>query len=198
MNKEQKIIAVSELMSKHIRGAGDLPGVIDRMNEYMKNFIDPICFKDMRTLDVGSGDCSTADYLSKYSGIWLGINKGIDYDNNKDKYNIVDMDFHFLDFPRDSFDLVLAVNVLEHSFHPALFLFELRRVAKSYVFIDLPLDMSSGGQHCHEENPDHHYLMSNYMWKKMFNIIGLEVVKERTYGAEVQWLLKKCEPAVAC
>jgi ubiquinone/menaquinone biosynthesis C-methylase UbiE len=196
--REEKINDVISLFDKHIRGAGDVPGVIGRTNDYMTEFIDHLLQKDWNVLDCGAGDGITSDYLQGKVSSWVGINKGIDLTNNINKYNIKEMDFHFLEFEDNYFDLVLAVNVLEHSYFPAMMLYEIRRVSKEYIFIDLPLSMSDGGSQAHQENPDHHYLMTKFMWKKMFNVIGLQVIRERNSGAEVQWLLRKCEPAVAC
>lgn len=195
--REQKIDEVISLFDKHVRGAGDAPGVEARVKDYMREFIDPIRNANWDVLDAGAGDAYTADYLLGKINSWVGINKGIDLINTQSKYNILEMDFHDLQFEDNSFDLVLAVNTLEHSYFPALYISELRRVSKEYVFIDLPLAMCDGGNHCHEENPDHHYLMSQFMWEKMFNIIGLSIVKKGIYGAEVQYLLKKSNPAIA-
>lgn len=195
--REQKIDDVISLFDKHVRGAGDPTGVEARVKYYMREYIDSIRNATWNVLDAGAGDAFTADYLLGEVNSWVGINKGIDLINTQPKYNILDMDFHDLQFEDDSFDLVLAVNTLEHSYFPALYISELRRVSKEYVFIDLPLAMCDEGSQCHQENPDHHYLMSMFMWEKMFNIIGLSIVKKGIFGAEVQWLLKKSNPAIA-
>jgi len=197
MNKLETIEKVTALFDAHIRGAGDLPGVKARTDEYMREFIEPILKPEWKVFDCGAGDCYTSDYLEGRVREWWGINKGIDFENNKDKYDIIQSDMHFLASADDQSDLVLAVNVLEHSYFPALMLYELRRVSKEYVFIDLPLSLSDGGSQCHQENPDHHYLMTKFMWKKMFKVIGLEVLKEKISGAEVQWLLRKTTPLIA-
>ena len=178
MQKEYAINEVIKLFDAHIRGAGDPWGVEARVKDYMKEYIEPILTKDSKIFDCGCGDCFTSDYLNGKVRSWTGINKGIDLTNNLEKYNIKEMDFHFLDFEDDSFDICLAVNVLEHSYFPTLLLWQLRRVTKEYVFIDLPMALCDNGNFCHQENPDHHFLMSQFMWEKMFRIIGLEVVKK--------------------
>lgn len=197
MNIEKTINSIIELFDKHIRGAGDYSGVKGRTDEYMKEFIEPILSKEFLVLDAGAGDCYTAEYLNNKVSNWFGINKGIDLINNHNKYNISEMDFHFIESPDNFFDLVLAVNVLEHSYMPAVMLYELRRVTNKYVFLDFPLAMCDGGIQCNQENPDHHYLMSMFMWEKMFNIIGLKIEKKKITGGEVQYLLSKKEPAIA-
>ena len=197
MQKEYVINEVIKLFDAHIRGAGDPWGVESRVNEYMKEFIEPVLQLNWDVADIGCGDCFTSDYLNGKINSWIGINKGIDLENNKEKYNIKEMDFHFLEFTDNSFDLVLAVNVLEHSYFPSLLLWQLRRISKNYVFIDLPLSLCDNGSFCHQENPDHHHLMSLFMWEKMFKIIGFSIEKKAIYGAEVQYLLKKTMPLIA-
>lgn len=197
MKIEETIKSIITLFDKHIRGAGDRTGVEERVNDYMREFIEPIIKKDFIVCDIGAGDCYTSDYLKNKVDNWFGINKGIDFINNKEKYNISEMDFHFIESPDNFFDLVLAVNVLEHSYMPAVILYELRRITNKYVFLDFPLAICDGGMQCNQENPDHHYLMSMFMWEKMFNIIGLHIEKKRINGGEVQYLLSKKEPAKA-
>jgi ubiquinone/menaquinone biosynthesis C-methylase UbiE len=198
MNREEKINKVISLFDAHIRGAGDYPGVVGRTDEYMKEFIESIINKNSSVLDVGCGDCYTYEYLKDKVAVWEGTNKGIDLENNKYKYPIYEMDMHFLNYEDNFFDLILAVNVLEHSYFPAMMLYELWRVTKQYVFLDFPLSMSDGGSHCHQENPDHHYLMTQFMWEKMFRIIGFSIVNKKIIGAEIKYLLQKKVPLKAC
>ena len=188
---EEKILDVIYEFDKHIRGAGDKPGVIDRTKDYMKKFIDGILTPESRVLDVGAGDCVTADYLEGKVKYWEGINKGIDLINNTEKYNIKKMDMHFLDYEDSSFDIVLCVNVLEHSYFPLMVLSELKRVSSKYIFIDIPMAVGDGGIKSNEENTDHHYLMTKFMWEKMFIRLGLTLLKKEIAGAEVRYLLQK-------
>jgi len=191
MRIETKLKNIIEKLDSEIRGAGDKEGVKDRTKTYMEKFIDPIIQKEWFVLDVGAGDCATSDYLKDKVAYWEGINKGIDWENNKDKYNIKYKDFNFLDYPDNSFDLILAVNTLEHSYFPMAMLYEMHRVTKNYLFLDFPLAVGDGGIEASEDNPDHYFMMRRNMWEKIIYRIGFKIEKVEVAGAEIQYLLKK-------
>lgn len=187
---EEKIQAIIEELDLHIRGAGDYDGVKARVNDYMEEFIVFLLTPETKVLDVGAGDCYAADYLQGKISYWEGINKGIDWDNNKDKYNLKNIDFHFLPYKDNSFDLVLAVNVLEHTYFPIVFLSEIARVSKKYVFLDFPLAVGDGGIAANEDNPDHYFMMTQRLWEKVFTKLKFKIEKKKITGGEVQYLLQ--------
>jgi len=90
-------------------------------------------------LDVGCGEgfCQYAFERQNvtYEGIALG--EDVDVAHSKGR-NVKKMDFSFLDYPDNSFDLIFARHALEHSPMPLITLMEWRRVAKNWLGIILP------------------------------------------------------------
>jgi ubiquinone/menaquinone biosynthesis C-methylase UbiE len=196
MNKVEKIEKCTELFNSLIRPAGDPWGVQGKLDNFFPEFLTPIIGLNFRILDIGAGDCLTYEYLKervqKGELYWEGINKGGDLETSKAKgYNVKDMDFNFLEYEDNSFDLLIAVSVLEHSICPPLMLMEMYRVASKYVFVRFPAINAEGGILSYEENPDHHFIMNKAMWEKMFKIVGFSIEKSGLDGGELQYLLKK-------
>jgi ubiquinone/menaquinone biosynthesis C-methylase UbiE len=104
------------------------------INHWMSRFTN--C---RNVLDVGAGEgfCQYAfERLgTQYTGVALGEDVIHAQEQNK---NVVRMDFSFLEYPDNSFDLVFGRHSLEHSPMPLLTLFEWTRVAKNWVGIVLP------------------------------------------------------------
>lgn len=186
-----KLEALIKKYDELIRPAGDPWGVTARDNQFIKEFLDDILQPEFRVLDVGCGDCLLSGLLNNKISYWEGVNKGPDFVTSKEQgFNIKEMDFHDLQHPDNSFDLVIGISILEHAFCPPLLLSELFRVSKKYVYLQFPqADIVTGLSY--EDNPDHHYLMSVKLWEKMFRIAGFEIVKKGTDGGELQYLLTK-------
>jgi hypothetical protein len=70
-----------------------------------------------------------------YEGVCLGQDYIVARDLGR---NVKKMDFHFLDYPDNSFDLVFARHSLEHSPMPLLALMEWERVSKYWLGLVLP------------------------------------------------------------
>jgi ubiquinone/menaquinone biosynthesis C-methylase UbiE len=96
-----------------------------------------------RILEVGVGEGEVADRVSRrYPGAFV---TGIDLPDptladhwSSRRFAASFADIGWLPFPDDSFDLVLAIEVLEHVPDPALALRELRRVARRDVVLSVP------------------------------------------------------------
>lgn len=105
------------------------------MNSWIRNMTT--CHS---VLDVG---CGATAFLSetfesmgmKYEGITLAKD-GVAAQNLGKNVKIMDMSF--LEYPDESFDLIFARHVLEHSPMPLLTLMEWRRVAGSWLCVILP------------------------------------------------------------
>lgn len=90
-------------------------------------------FLGVSVLDVGCGDTAFMKPVFErkkmaYTGIAL----------NSSNPNVINMDFSFLDFPDESFDLIFSRHSLEHSPMPLLTLMEWYRVAKDFLCLVLP------------------------------------------------------------
>jgi ubiquinone/menaquinone biosynthesis C-methylase UbiE len=96
-------------------------------------------------LDIGCGATAFAQSMFKkleieYQGITLSKDGLSAQELGK---NVKIMDMSFLEFPDNSFDLIFARHVLEHSPMPLVTMMEWRRVARAWMCVVLP-------------NPDHY------------------------------------------
>lgn len=119
------------------------PGHIQMLREVFHNWI-PQLTSVKTVLDMGCGEVAIAEPFFKtlnieYTGITLGKEATI---ARKRGRNVVNMDFNFLEFEDNSFDLIWSRHSLEHSPMPLLTLMEWGRVGKDFLCLILP-------------NPDH-------------------------------------------
>lgn len=90
-------------------------------------------------LDVGCGQGFCKPMFDQIGLAWTGVTIGEDYVVCKDAgLNVEKADMSFLPFEDDSFGLVFARHVLEHSPFPLITLMEWRRVCKGWMCIVVP------------------------------------------------------------
>lgn len=90
-------------------------------------------------LDVGCGEGFCQPMFEKWEVAYTGIAMGDDVLNAQNKgRNVSRMDFSFLDYPDNSFDLIFSRHSLEHSPMPLLTLMEWARVSSSWLGLVLP------------------------------------------------------------
>lgn len=105
--------------------------VIDRWTPMIKPY---------NVLDIGCGEGFCQEIFAKhkvmqYTGVSLG--KDVDVGLHLGR-NVMDMDFNFLDFPDNTFELVFARHALEHSPMPIISLMEWHRVAIRWMIVVTP------------------------------------------------------------
>ena len=90
-------------------------------------------------LDVGCGEGIAQPFFERWGIEYEGVALGADVIKAQElNRNVKKMDFHFLDYPDSSFDLVFARHSLEHSPMPLLALMEWERVSRYWLGIVLP------------------------------------------------------------
>ncbi|TSC56132.1 MAG: type 12 methyltransferase [Parcubacteria group bacterium Greene0416_79] len=105
--------------------------------------IEPILRKDMKVLDVG---CSTGHFLAALKGkvaARVGIElskKEASFANRHRGFKVYDKPMEELALPEGPFDLITALQVLEHVEHPLQFLLKLKKNLKpeGYLYLELP------------------------------------------------------------
>lgn len=108
-------------------------------------------------LEVG---CGTGDVLRGLAengvgrllqGVEIGSERGIPRREilNDREVSLSSYDGSTLPFEDGSIDLVYATHVLEHVVHERSFLYELGRVAKKYVFLEVPLEVTARTRNSH-------------------------------------------------
>lgn len=92
--------------------------------------------KNKIILDAGCGCGYGTSFITKYAAKTIGIDisqEAIDYATarfKKDNNEFYKMDCYALKFPDETFDVVVAFELIEHIEHPAKFLQEVRRILK--------------------------------------------------------------------
>jgi len=153
-------------------------------------------------LDVGCGQGMCQEMFNKwglqYEGVALGLDviaaQGLGRDVKK-------MDFHFLEYEDNSFDLVFSRHALEHSPMPLLALMEWARVSKYWLGLVLPAPEWYGVKGINHYSVLHHQQIENLLeragWRIMWNNVdylvkditddnpqGIETPHEYWYMAE--------------
>lgn len=107
-------------------------------------------------LDVGCGEGFCQPMFEKFGIQYTGICLGPDFSSALIAgRNVLKMDFNFLDFEDDTFDLVFSRHSLEHSPMPLLTLMEWRRVAKNWLGLVVPAP-----EHYTFEGQNHYSVMT--------------------------------------
>jgi 2-polyprenyl-3-methyl-5-hydroxy-6-metoxy-1,4-benzoquinol methylase len=123
------------LKREDIYGSGPpSPTVSQEMLGYIKKYASK------RVLDIGCGIGAYTRALSQDGYECVGIEDNQTYvdDCRKSGLRVQCMNAHRLEFPTESFDTVIMVEVLEHLSNPILALQEAFRVAKQNVMLSVP------------------------------------------------------------
>lgn len=112
------------------------------ISNFIKNLQDIVVSLDnvKNAIDIGCGEGFIANCLSLPAVTGVDISKNalkIAKDRNQ-KYNFCMGSIYNLSFKRDSFDLAVATEVLEHLNEPEKALDEIRRVSKKYCILSVP------------------------------------------------------------
>jgi SAM-dependent methyltransferase len=90
-------------------------------------------------LDIGCGQGMAAQVFMDIGVEYTGIGMGNDVQVCQERgLCVTEMDMSFMTFPDDSFDLLFARHVLEHSPMPLLTLMEWHRVSRQHLLLVLP------------------------------------------------------------
>ena len=152
--------------------------ITDGMIDYLLNKYPLV--KDAEILDVG---CGQGPALRKFTETecnvtGITLNKE-DFEICKSQnFNVHKMDQSFIDFADNSFDLIWARHVLEHSLFPMFTLNEFIRLLKpdGRLYVEVPLP---GLAYYHERNPNHYSIFNADTWVEVFRKMKLEIIEDR-------------------
>jgi len=117
-------------------------------------------------LDVGCGSGFCQPIFHDEMGImWTGQDFFLD-----------GTDFSFLPYADNSYDMVFARHVLEHSPMPLITLMEWHRVSKQYALIVLPAP-----EYWQVFGKNHYYVLPKAQWWNLFNEAGWKIVKDQDF-----------------
>lgn len=119
-------------------------------------------------LDVGAGQGFCQAMFEKWNVQYKGVALGNDVvEAKRHGYNIDRMDYTFLEYEDESFDLVFSRHSLEHSFSPLLSLMEWHRVSKQWLGIVVPAP-----EHFGHVGRNHYYVLHKENWLNLLEQAG--------------------------
>jgi len=128
-------------------------------------------------LDVGCGQGFLSETFESVGIQWTGVTIGEDYRICKDKkLNVKDADMSFLPFEDNTFGMVFARHVLEHSPFPIITLMEWRRVCRGWLVLVAPSpDYWGWGA------KNHYSVMSQDQLNWLLKRAGWKVIHDRIF-----------------
>jgi SAM-dependent methyltransferase len=125
-------------------------------------------------LDVGCGTGFCQDFFKRWNVQYEGICLGEDYIQATSLgRNVKMMDFNFLDYEDNSFDLIFSRHSLEHSPMPLLTLMEWARVSKNWLGLVLPAP-----EWYTYKGKNHYSVMNHEQIENLLDVAGWKVLWE--------------------
>ena len=146
-----------------------------------------------KILDVGCAQGQAMTELGRYgtvTGVTLGDDAIIARQNG---FDVRQVDMTFLPFGKETFDLIFARHVIEHSPMPLLTLIEWYQISKHYLLLVVP-----SYHHYRAQGRNHYYVLLSDQWKCLLERAGWSVVwedrsKELMEPWEIRWMCQKVE-----
>lgn len=162
----------------------DLPQHEDITGKVFQNYIIPNKQALGKVLDVGCGQGLALKRFKSLGIDTIGITLGKeDYEAClRQGYHVKLMDQSFLDFPDETFDLVYARHVLEHSIFPLVTLFEFNRVLRKGGFLYVEVPRAESG---YTKNPNHYSVFGKMSWRHLLNKSGLAIIHNITINFDL-------------
>lgn len=145
--------------------------MIEKLNQ-----IVPLSEK--KILDCGCGQGVALDIFKKLNANPIGTTFGEDLEVCKRRgHEVYAMDQSFLDFPRESFDIVWCRHALEHSLFPLYTLRRFYEVLKKngILYVEVPAPDTSAQ---HETNRNHYSCFTKNAWISLFQRSKFEIFEQ--------------------
>lgn len=144
-------------------------------------------------LDLGCGQGFCQSMFESKGYVWRGVTAGEDYTycHTHGIEAVDNMDMSFLNYPDQSYDILFARHVLEHSPFPILTLMEWRRVAKNHLLVVVPTPdyWGIGGR-------NHYSVYTREQWWNAFSRAGWKVIHENRFTTSHPIFMKHYRPEI--
>lgn len=138
-------------------------------------------------LDIGAGRGMCESMFKEWSMDYEGVALGNDVlEAQKLCRNVKEMDFHFLEYLDNSFELVFARHVLEHSPMPLLALFEWHRVSSKHLLLVLPAP-----EHYGYVGRNHYSVLPRQQARWLLRRAGWRIIGRQYTETEYRFLCEK-------
>lgn len=157
--------------------------------EVLTRWLPNVTVQSRTLLDIGCGQGFCKPIVEDFGWKWTGVTMGTDIEAcAKAGYGpVYDADMSFLPFADQSFELLFARHVLEHSPMPLLTLMEWWRVAKSHLIVVVPTTSLVPYY-----GPNHYQILNEEQLSWMFQNAHWAVEdKDMHDPREHRWLLHK-------
>ena len=161
----------------------------DISNTMIDFLVDNISLSpNTKILDVGCGQgVALTKFKEKgFNAIGITLND-TDVKICREKgFEVYKMYQSFLNFPDDSFGLLWARHILEHSIFPYYTLNEYKRVLKKsgILYIEIP---ASNSDCKHERNINHYSILNRIMWESLFERHNFQIIYKKIFALENQY-----------
>ncbi|MHB8057198.1 MAG: class I SAM-dependent methyltransferase [Desulfuromonadaceae bacterium] len=139
-----------------------------------------------RVLDVGCGQGPALELFDQMDISAVGVTLGAeDIEACRSRgFSVARMDQSFLDFEDNTFDVIWARHVIEHSIFPFYTLHEFNRVMRHSGMLYLEVPAPDTDCH-HERNPNHYSVLSQSAWCSLLERTGLTIIDTVSYRFSV-------------
>jgi SAM-dependent methyltransferase len=135
---------------------------------------------NLSILDVGAGQGFCQPMFERWGVKYTGVALGEDVvAAQKAGYNVKKMDFNFLEYEDDSFDMIFSRHSLEHSWSPLISLMEWYRVSRSWLGIVVPAP-----EHFTYAGRNHYYVFNRPQYDNLLQQAGWNMIWEHTESNE--------------
>jgi len=142
--------------------------------------------KRSKVLDIGCGQGPALELFEQMGFTAVGITLGVeDIDECRSRgYTVARMDQSFLEFADNTFDIVWARHVIEHSIFPLFTLHEYYRVMRHDGILYLEVPAPDTDCH-HERNINHYSMLSQSSWRSLIERTGYAIIETVSYRFSV-------------
>lgn len=170
MQIEKHLSKLKEQIYKQPSDDGHTEWAKDVINRFVPSLTNHIG----SVLDVGCGSGFCSPLFEEFGIYWEGQD-----------YFIDGSDMSSLPYEDESFDMVFARHVLEHSSMPLISLMEWARVSRRYALIVLPAP-----EYWQVFGKNHYYVLPKENWWNLFDVAGWKIVREEDFTTSDKLFMK--------